>query len=111
MPRRIFPAGSVTNTTGAPLRLTFHADSTTGRRETDLWTTNGSNSLVERIPNGVILTDVTGVYSAFAGPDDRSASRASGCALTMTTLRAWSVASCVTHATSPLASSRMTLRA
>jgi hypothetical protein len=70
VPRRIFPASTVTNTTGAALRLTFHANSTTGRRETDLWTVDGSNNLVERIPNGVILTDVTGAYSAFAGPDD-----------------------------------------
>lgn len=70
MPRRIFPAGSVTNTTGAPLRLTFHADAATGRREVDLWTVDGSNNLSERIPNGVILADVTGAYSAFAGPDD-----------------------------------------
>jgi hypothetical protein len=70
VPRRIFPASTVTNTTGAPLRLTFHATSTTGRRETDLYTVDGSNNLVERIPNGVILTDVTGAYSAFAGPDD-----------------------------------------
>jgi hypothetical protein len=70
VPRRIFPASTVTNTTGAALRLTFHADATTGRRETDLWTVDASNNLVERIPNGVIVTDVTGAYSAFAGPDD-----------------------------------------
>lgn len=71
MPRRIFPASTVTNTTGAPLRLTFHADSTTGRRETDLWTVDGSNNLSERIPNGIVLADaVTGAYGAFAGPDD-----------------------------------------
>jgi hypothetical protein len=70
VPRHIFPAGTVTNTTGAPLRLTFHATSTTSRRETDLWTVDSSNNLSERIPNGVILTDASGAYSAFAGPDD-----------------------------------------
>jgi hypothetical protein len=78
VPRRIFPASTVTNTTGAPLRLTFHATSTTGRRETDLYTVDGSNNLVERIPNGVILTDVTGAYSAFAGPDDVDTTSTSG---------------------------------
>jgi hypothetical protein len=70
VPRRIFPAGTVTNTTGAALRLTFYATSTTNRRETDLWTIDSSNNLSERIPNGVILTDTAGAYSAFAGPDD-----------------------------------------
>jgi hypothetical protein len=70
VPRYTFPAGTVTNTTGAPLRLTFHATSTTGRRETDLWTIDSSNNLSERIPNGLILTDTAGAYSAFAGPDD-----------------------------------------
>jgi lysophospholipase L1-like esterase len=70
VPRYTFPAGTVTNTTGAPLRLTFYVNSTTNRRETDLWTVDSSNNLVERIPNGVILTDATGAYSAFAGPDD-----------------------------------------
>jgi hypothetical protein len=70
VPRRIFPAGTVTNTTGAPLRLTFHATSTSTRRETDLWTVDGSNYLSAQIPNGVILTDSSGAYSAFAGPDD-----------------------------------------
>lgn len=71
MPRRIFPASTVTNTTGAALSLIFHATSTTGRRETDLWTVDGSGNLVERIPNGVVAAAaVTGAYSAFAGPDD-----------------------------------------
>jgi lysophospholipase L1-like esterase len=72
VPRRIFPAGTVTNTTGAPLRLTFYANSTTNRRETDLWTVDGSGYLSERIPNGVIVTTAAspGAYSAFAGPDD-----------------------------------------
>jgi lysophospholipase L1-like esterase len=70
LPRYTFPAGTVTNTTGAPLRLTFHATNTTGRRETDLWTIDSSNNLSERIPNGLILTDTAGAYSAFAGPDD-----------------------------------------
>lgn len=70
MPRFVFPAGTVTNTTGAPLRLTFYSTSATNRREADLWTVDGSNNLVERIPNGVILTDATGAYGAFAGPDD-----------------------------------------
>jgi hypothetical protein len=70
VPRRIFPAGTVTNTTGAALRLTFYATSTTNRRETDLWTIDSSNNLSERIPNGVIIADTTGAYSAFAGPDD-----------------------------------------
>lgn len=70
MPRRIFPASSVTNTTGNPLRLAFHATSTTNIRETDLWTVDDSNNLSSQIPNGVILTDASGNYSAFAGPDD-----------------------------------------
>jgi hypothetical protein len=70
VPRRIFPAGTVTNTTGAALRLTFYQTSSTGRRETDLYTVNASNNLLERIPNGIILTDTAGAYSAFAGPDD-----------------------------------------
>jgi lysophospholipase L1-like esterase len=70
VPRRIFPAGTVTNTTGAPLRLTFYANSTTNRRETDLYTVDSSNNLSERIPNGVILADTSGAYSAFAGPED-----------------------------------------
>jgi hypothetical protein len=70
VPRRIFPAGTVTNTTGAPLRLTFYATSTTNRRETDLWTIDSSNNLSAQIPNGIILADTSGVYAAFAGPDD-----------------------------------------
>jgi hypothetical protein len=72
VPRRIFPASTVTNATGAALRLTFHTTSTSTRRETDLWTVDGSNYLSERIPNGVILTTAAspGAYSAFAGPDD-----------------------------------------
>jgi lysophospholipase L1-like esterase len=70
VPRRIFAAGSVTNATGAPLRLEFYPTSTSTRREADLWTIDGSNNLVERIPNGVVLTDTAGAYSAFAGPDD-----------------------------------------
>jgi hypothetical protein len=70
VPRRIFPAGTVTNTTGAALRLTFYQTSTTNRRETDLYTVDSSNNLSERIPNGIILTDTSGAYAAFAGPDD-----------------------------------------
>jgi hypothetical protein len=70
VPRYTFPAGTVTNTTGAPLRLTFHSTNTTSRRESDLSTIDASLNLVERIPNGVILTDSSGAYSAFAGPDD-----------------------------------------
>jgi hypothetical protein len=70
LPRYTFPAATVTNTTGAPLRLTFHATSATGRRETDLWTLDSDGNLVERIPNGIIVTDSSGAYSAFAGPDD-----------------------------------------
>jgi lysophospholipase L1-like esterase len=70
VPRRIFSAGTVTNTTGAPLRLTFYANSATDRRETDLWTVDGSNNPSAQIPNGVILTDASGAYGAFAGPDD-----------------------------------------
>jgi hypothetical protein len=70
VPRRIFAAGSVTNATGAPLRLEFYPTSTSTRREADLWTIDGSNNLTERISNGVILTDASGAYSAFAGPDD-----------------------------------------
>jgi hypothetical protein len=50
--------------------LTFYANSTTARRETDLWTVDGSNNPSAQIPNGVILTDASGAYSAFAGPDD-----------------------------------------
>jgi lysophospholipase L1-like esterase len=68
--RHIFSAGTVTNTTGAPLRLTFHATSTTTRRETDLWTVDGSNNLSAPVPNGIILTDSSGAYGAFAGPED-----------------------------------------
>jgi lysophospholipase L1-like esterase len=75
VPRRIFPAGTVTNTTGAPLRLTFHADSSTSRRETDLWTIDSSNNLSEQIPNGIIVTDTSGAYSAFAGPVDSMSPR------------------------------------
>lgn len=70
MPRYIFPAGSLTNTTGNPLRLTCFGTNTSNRRESDLWTIDGSNSLVSPIPNGVILTDVSGNYATFAGPDD-----------------------------------------
>lgn len=70
MPRRIFPASSVTNTTGAPLRLTFHYTQTGGVRASDLWTVDGSNYVSAGIPNGIVLTDVSGNYSAFAGPDD-----------------------------------------
>jgi lysophospholipase L1-like esterase len=70
VPRRIFPAGTVTNTTGAPLRLEFYPTSTSIRRETDLWTIDDSNNLLERIPNGVVIADTAGAYSAFAGPDD-----------------------------------------
>lgn len=73
MPRYIFPAGSVTNTTGAPLRLTFHRTSTSGRRETNLFNIDGSSNLTTGIPNGVILTDAAGAYSTFAGPDDVTA--------------------------------------
>lgn len=35
-----------------------------------MWTIDSSNNLVERIANGVIVTDSAGAYSAFAGPDD-----------------------------------------
>lgn len=70
MPRRIFPAGSVANTTGAPLRLTFHYTQAGNTRATDLVTVDGSNYVDQGIVNGLVVTDVTGAYSAFAGPDD-----------------------------------------
>jgi hypothetical protein len=70
MPRRIFPAGSVTNTTGNPLRLAFHKTSTAGVREADLWAVDSSGYTSSPIPNGIVLTDASGNYSAFAGPDD-----------------------------------------
>jgi lysophospholipase L1-like esterase len=70
VPRRIFPAASVTNTTGAPMRLTFHYTQAGGVRASDLWTVDGSNYISAGIPNGIVLTDASGSYSAFAGPDD-----------------------------------------
>jgi lysophospholipase L1-like esterase len=70
VPRRIFPASSVTNTTGAPVRLSFHYTQTGGQRASDLFTVDGSNYTSAGIPNGTVLTDASGNYSAFAGPDD-----------------------------------------
>ena len=68
MPRRIFPAGSVANQ--YKLRpITFWASSTTTRdRYVDLRTVvSGAPSAP--IPNGVLVTDTTGAYQSFAGPD------------------------------------------
>jgi hypothetical protein len=70
VPRHIFPASTVTNTTGAALRLTFHYTQTGGARASDLYTLDSANLPSVGITNGVILTDTSGAYSAFAGPDD-----------------------------------------
>lgn len=70
MARRVFAAGSVTNATGAPLRLVFYTTQTGTLPEKDLWTVDGSYYPSAAIPNGIILTDSSGAYSSFAGPDD-----------------------------------------
>lgn len=70
MARRVFAAGSVANATGAPLRLVFYTTQTGTLPEKDLWTVDGAYYPSAAIPNGVILTDSSGAYSGFAGPDD-----------------------------------------
>jgi peptidoglycan/xylan/chitin deacetylase (PgdA/CDA1 family) len=52
------------------MRLTFHYTETGGVRASDLWTVDASSYISAGVPNGIVLTDASGNYSAFAGPDD-----------------------------------------
>jgi glycerophosphoryl diester phosphodiesterase len=68
MPRYVFPAGTLSNSSGAPLRVQFYPSSTGGSPYTDLAYVSAGLP-VTNIPNGVIVTDSTGNYAAFAGPE------------------------------------------
>lgn len=69
MPRYIYPAGTVGSAGGALRVLRFYRTATANRPLTDLTNVSGGVD-TSTIPNGVIVTDTTGAYPSFCGPDD-----------------------------------------
>lgn len=72
MARYVFPSGSVSNSTGAPIVLQAYRSSTSTKPLLDLHSVDGSGDPGLGIYNGEIITTTGGSYSSFYGPEGLS---------------------------------------
>lgn len=69
MTRYVFSAGSVSNSTGAPLVLKCYRSNTSTEEFHELNLVDGNSDPGAAIPNGRVVTNSSGNYPAFFGPE------------------------------------------